>query len=939
MQNKPNPKSTKISILRKNLNLNKPQQTIPNRGLLDIPYSKGTSPLLQQIPEMPTLSTQAEKQEYTIPEGNSISKLDFQLSEDTPSMSFMTISPLISFRKRANYQKNQISRFQKDKENLETHPSNFSENNSNIKLRSLQAGSYDFSPDATIGKNYDKESTITEKNPHGREDQGRRNLTEQQKKGCDKFIENEKRAGLVHGNIGKKDLIIFEDTSEFKPFNPRTESPQTPQIQSETHTDHGSEPNRKFKNLIKEGFEQTLKSNQIIEKKNDSSEIFKMTKEIEIEINKEENYLNVTDFLKSRKVEFGEIRQNLFIEKNNQKVAEKREVTSGKVSSEASFDFGSDNMNINRKLNLYKEKNSELGRTNTLTNSSLGGTRYEFSPNLLDKIHQNLVENKSEIKKAIHKNEDMRSPNMSQIGRTNGKPPIYTKMKKKNRMLDQRSKSLNEVSQVKKHEFREKEIPKKPEISAPIKEDQIREFLQRRFKNLNFENKTHSGSIWNGISEEKNDQELTEGDLSSKVLNFLERRQIPKNYLVKDKINKNCYSVLGSKAKDENEILRGEVLRSKNGNGKVSKKHKRVIKIMGNYRNSQKNIFEKRLKFEGKEGNKENQDDVKTTRKSKDNILEEIKLIKGSFHGNQASREKMIKRIKVNLFGGKSPEITKLTPKKTIIMNNDEYFLQQNHKSFIHKKVEKNASYDKSYELRKKKQFIVEGKSLFIVDSQKKSRKRKSDKESIRRRLKYVTNGLLARSKNSSEKKKHWNSCLKASPEKKSLEEYAPSKIPKRHFNSAMTVKKSQGDVRDIDVSKISVFDKKSSLRKISQKNSMKKFSQKKNSQKKLLRKKKYHRSQISKNNPPIRKNYFSTRIRGNSRRSGDENSIAWNGDVSRLIKGGGKMKRKGVQRKRNAIRSKNNIIRDNGISGVFQRVNKSHRNRGSFIDKKKPFW
>lgn len=135
--------------------------------------------------------------------------------------------------------------------------------------------------------------------------------------------------------------------------------------------------------IIKEGFDQTKNLGNYFEKKSESK-ISGCTREIEFEINREDNYLNVTDYLRSRKESYGEIRQNLFQE-SQKKTEVKANLKSADVSSESSFNFSSDKKKetVIEKINVCK--NQEFLNSRTFTNSSYGNTRYDFSLTSLKK--------------------------------------------------------------------------------------------------------------------------------------------------------------------------------------------------------------------------------------------------------------------------------------------------------------------------------------------------------------------------------------------------------------------------------------------------------------------------------------------------------------------------------------------------------------------------
>lgn len=125
------------------------------------------------------------------------------------------------------------------------------------------------------------------------------------------------------------------------------------------------------------------------------------------------------------------------------------------------------------------------------------------------------------------------------------------------------------------------------EISVPIKEEKIREFLQRKFKNLNFEKKKNSWSAWQGNEtlHEKSSSGYQE-NLSNKVLEFLDNKPKNQNYIVKDLINNNCYNTFQEKItrkenKESTGILKGEIFRTEEWGKKNKILRKELLKFLG----------------------------------------------------------------------------------------------------------------------------------------------------------------------------------------------------------------------------------------------------------------------------------------------------------------------------------------------------------------------
>lgn len=164
MEDPNNIKKININLLLRQVNKNRPRSTTSNMGLLDIPFLKKNHPNLEEIPEVseyPTKRSKTEKQEMTIPEENS-SKIDFEISEDTPSISMMTISPLISFRNHRKNPKNgknfsQVKHKESDKKSEKECKS--SDDNSKIHLRTLNQESCDLES-SKVTKGADKRESL-----------------------------------------------------------------------------------------------------------------------------------------------------------------------------------------------------------------------------------------------------------------------------------------------------------------------------------------------------------------------------------------------------------------------------------------------------------------------------------------------------------------------------------------------------------------------------------------------------------------------------------------------------------------------------------------------------------------------------------------------------------------------------------------------------------
>lgn len=847
--NLPNYSSLKHQIVNR-----KPQTTIPNLGLLQIPQQSQ----VKSTPSESLFNLKSSKRklvtETTVFDEISYSKLDFEISEDTPSLSLMTTSPLISFRNHPKNPKNALNSNLKRQQSSEilSHRKRILckdiakglERCNSSKANIVKKDITIFSKNKNSGE-LPKSSLIIEKrgtlSPNDNEYRSnyadlRKRIFEDDKKHQPKEIKSKevhqaKPKKEQFNNNGLNFLTIFEESSE---FNPKLMSPKTPVIVSETHTHHGSEPRTNFRI-----FEQTLKN---LDKKANESKMSGFSKEVENELNSHNSYMNIGDYLnKNKKSEDGNLKRTFKLDIPRKNLA----------NSESSFQFSSDK----KQLRTLECSNNVIRSTEfqdlDRTNSSLANTRYEFSPNLLSKIHQNLVENKSEIKNAIHKNDSVKSPNMSQVSKNSGKPPVYCKMGNK-RLITQRSKSMNEVNNVLNlspaFNITIEDAPSEG-ISAPVKEEKIRDFLQKKFQNLNLKKKKKSNwTVWEGshnpiLSEYSHIPES--GDISERVLRFLEKRPRSKNAFVNDLINKKCYESGKKKEmkRSDSGVLKGEVIpRDKPLSMMKKKMNAKRIQVMQKSQterilNPITKDISRRIEINlgvniPQKKSKGALDDIKTTRKGKENeiIFDNIKLIKEVDPITIATEDPnrtdlLVKRIKVDLFSSKMRKET--TPasgaRNTDIsfknfntsyaitegdqrpMSNYYYAREPTSQNKSHKSHHRNTSYDNSYKLRKSKQFILEGDRLLIVDSKKKmkskSKKKQISGSSIRKRLKFVTKGLLGTNRSQelqadrSLRRKKWSSCLRLDTDMESFQTEDNLKIKKKHFNSAMTVKKNSREV------------------------------------------------------------------------------------------------------------------------------------------------
>lgn len=362
---------------------------------------------------------------------------------------------------------------------------------------------------------------------------------------------------------------------------------------------------------------------------------FRANKEIKkftLEEERKDDINLITPIKKSNNIERNSESNNLF---KNTKNGSKFSLVTNDIEFEINKGLTDSSIKFTS-IKKEEENSSKKSKDTIITNEY-------YSSELLHKIHKNLVENKTEIKNAISKNEKS-----NKLNQKKKRPP------KRPRKLNERSKSLNEVNNQKKNNYDFL-------LNDPIDETKIKMFLQKKFTNLN-------------IMEENNKRTKTKNE---------------KSPYVKDFINKGCYDL-----KQNDNILKGVVLNNNVNHVFYSTKNKKKVtnELFSTISDIRLTDIDLR--------------DVKTTRKSKENItlfrtLEEKK-----------PDEICIKRIRVNLFGdNKTPKITNTS---SVRCNLNEYYAMK----MREKKMKRNESYEKSLELRKGKQFVIEDKRLLILDKE-----------------------------------------------------------------------------------------------------------------------------------------------------------------------------------------------------------------------------